>query len=108
MQAHVRDALLARAPAPERPVVQAAIDSLFADWIATNTEQTSGGDSFTYAGANLPRRLLTAPLDPRLEDLRPAHQRFVASRSTPDVEPNVTLKILGPDGQRIANAQDIG
>lgn len=107
VQNRVRDALLARAPEPERPVVQAAIDSLFADWIATNTEQTSGGDSFTYAGANLPRRLLIAPLDPRLENLRPAHRRFVASRSMRDVEPNVTLKVLGPDGQRIANAQDI-
>jgi len=103
----VRDALLARSPESERPVVQAAIDSLFADWIATETEQTSGGDSFTYAGANLPRRLLIAPLDPRLEELRPAHQRFVASRSMRDVEANVTLKILGPDGQRIGNAQDI-
>ena len=34
-------------------------------------------------------------------------QRFVASRSMRDVEPNVTLRILGPNGQPIANAQDI-
>lgn len=107
VQEHVRSTLLARAPESERSVLQAAIDSLFADWIATNTEQTSDGGSFSYAGENLPRRLLVAPLDPRLDGLRPAHQRFVASRSMRDVEPNVVLKILGPDGQKISNAQDV-
>jgi hypothetical protein len=107
VQDHVRTTLLARAPESERPMLQAAIDALFQDWIATNTEQTSDGGSFSYAGESLPRRLLVAPLDPRLEGLSPAHQRFVASRSMRDVEPNVVLKILGPDGHKIANAQDV-
>jgi hypothetical protein len=107
VQTHVRDALLARAPTAEKAVVKAAVDSLFADWVATSAEQASGGDPFTYNGASLPRRLLIAPLDPALDGLKPAHQRFVASRSMRDVEPNVALKVLGPDGQRIHNAQDI-
>lgn len=107
VQAHVRDALLERAPASERPMLQVAIDRLFADWITTSAAQTSNGDSFSYAGDKLPRRLLLAPLDPALDGLSPEHQRFVASRSMRDVEPNVVLKVLGPNGQPIANAQDI-
>ena len=107
VQDHVRKTLLARAPQADHGFLKSAIDALLADWIATNSEQTSNGDSFTYGAASLPRRLLIAPLDPRGNDMSPGHQRFVASRSMRDVEPNVTLRILGPNGQPIANAQDI-
>lgn len=103
----VRTAVVERAPPSERAAVGAAVDTLLDDWVETAREQTEHGGAFGYAEGNLPRRLLIAPLDPALPNLSPSHRRFVASRSMRDVEPNVTLKVLGPDGQKIANAQDI-
>lgn len=107
LRAKVRAAIVDRAPQSERASVSAAVDKVLDDWMDTAREQTAEGGSFVYAEASLPQRLLVAPLDPALPNLRPAHQHFVASRSMRDVEPNVVLKILGPNGQKIVNAQDV-
>ena len=107
VQAKVKQAIVDRAPGVARTVVAAAVDAVLADWIATAQTQTAEGGSFVYDGLGLPRRLLIAPLDPVIRTLDLPHQRFVASRSMRDVEPNVVLKVLGPEGQTIVNAQDI-
>jgi hypothetical protein len=107
LRAKVRAAIVDRAPQSERTRVGAPLDKVLDDWMETAREQTAEGGSFVYADASLPRRLLVAPLDPALPNLSAAHRHFVANRSMRDVEPNVVLKILGPDGQKIVNAQDV-
>ena len=44
--------------------------------------------------------------EPRLHLAAP-HQRFIAGRSMRDVEPNVALKVRDPNGNTIANADDL-
>jgi hypothetical protein len=54
---------------------------------------------FTYSENN---RLLSYPLDPGAQNLKPEHQRFAAARSMRDVEPNVQLKLRDPYGQPLS------
>ncbi len=107
LQAKVRAAIVDRAPIERHVAVGAAVDIVLADWLATAQVQTAQGGSFVYADAKLPQRLLIAPLDPAWNNLDKPHQRFVASRSMRDVEPNVVIKVLSPEGNKIANAQDV-
>jgi len=107
----VRDAFVARAPAGDLAGGHAAlvriIDRLIAAWLLTVTEQTAGGDSFSYARARSPRRLLHAPLDTGIDNLSPSHRLFIAGRSMRDVEPSVALKVRDPQGRTIADADDL-
>ena len=54
-----------------------------------------------------PHRLLHMPLAPEIANLSAAHQRFVAGRSMRDVEPSVALNPRDPQGETIANADDL-
>ena len=64
-------------------------------------------DLVAYAKKKSPHRLLHMPLEPEIGNLAEAHRRFVAGRSMRDVEPNVTLKVRDPNGNTIANADDL-
>jgi hypothetical protein len=84
-----------------------AIVTLLDAWMATADEQIANGAPFAYSRAGARSHLLQNPLDPALENLMPAHRRFVAGRSMRDVEPNVLLKVRDPWGGEIANAGDL-
>lgn len=107
----VRDTIIDRAPeaavAGGREALAAAVDSLLADWIQVADEQTATGRPFAYTRDGGPQRLLYPPLDPAIPNLSVPHQRFVCGRSMRDVEPNVHLKVLDPEGRQIANADDV-
>lgn len=110
--ARVRNAIVARAPEDSvtggRATLAALIDRTVAAWIETAKERLSGGDTFVYAAKPNPNnRLLLTPLEPGIDNLPNAHQRFVAGRSMRDVEPNVALKVRDPGGQTIAHADDL-
>lgn len=107
----IRDAIVDRAPeqmiAGGRAALAALVDDIFDAWIETSDEQTSGGSAFAYAKKKSPHRLLHMPLEPEIANLLEPHRRFVAGRSMRDVEPNVTLKVRDPQGNPIANADDL-
>jgi hypothetical protein len=107
----VREALVARAPSSDiaggHEALVRMIDGLIAAWLQTVTEQTAGGDSFAYARARSPRRLLHAPLDTGIGNLSPGHRLFIAGRSMRDVEPSVALKVRDPQGRTITDADDL-
>jgi len=73
----------------------------------TADEQSQGGNVFGYAEKRSPHRLLHMPLAPEIPNLSAAHQRFVAGRSMRDVEPSVALNPRDPNGEKIANADDL-
>ncbi|MGA7329278.1 MAG: DISARM system helicase DrmA [Rhodomicrobium sp.] len=99
-----RDVLLRRAgrspvgPAGGLAMLDNAITELVNDWISV--AEDFRGDSLSYGGNG--NRLLSYPLDPRVQNLKPEHQRFAAARSMRDVEPNVQLKLRDPYGQSLS------
>jgi hypothetical protein len=107
----VRDSIVDRAPeqkiAGGRAALSKLIDDILDAWIETCDEQAAGGNAFAYSKKKSPHRLLHMPLEPEIENLAEAHRRFVAGRSMRDVEPNVTLKVKDPNGNTIANADDL-
>ena len=108
----VRDSIVDRAPermiAGGRAALSALIDDILDAWIETADEQAAGGNVFAYSRKKSPHRLLHMPLEPEIGNLAEPHRRFVAGRSMRDVEPNVTLKVRDPNGNTIANADDLG
>jgi hypothetical protein len=98
-----REVLLRRAgrspagPAGDTPMLDNAITELINAWISVAADYR--GDVFTYSEN---KRLLSYPLDPRAQNLKPEHQRFAAARSMRDVEPNVQLKLRDPFGQSLS------
>ncbi len=72
---------------------------------ATAEVQTATGNPFYYG--RRAQRLLHVPLDPALPNLSPEHRRFIAGRSTRDVEPNAVLKLRDPYNNPIAGAEDL-
>ncbi|MGZ8409622.1 MAG: helicase-related protein, partial [Hyphomicrobium sp.] len=111
IRAAVLDTILARAGADAIPGGQPAlvrqVEDLLDAWIATADEQAAGGNVFRYALSRSPHRLLHMPLEPDIENLSERHRRFVAGRSMRDVEPSVALKVKDPQGNMIANADDL-
>ena len=109
--ARVRDLILARAPASAivggSQALSDQIDAILEDWLDTVDVQTAGGSSFRYREAKSPQRLLHQPLELGVDNLPPAHKRFLAGRSMRDVEPTVQLKVRAPKGEPIANADDL-
>jgi hypothetical protein len=83
------------------------VDALLDAWIETAEAQAAGGNVFGYADKKSPHRLLHMPLAPEIANLSAAHARFVASRSMRDVEPSVALNSRDPQGNTIANADDL-
>jgi hypothetical protein len=83
------------------------IAALLDAWMKTADELTANGAPFAYSRTGARSHLLQNPLDPALDNLTPAHRRFVAGRSMRDVEPNVVLKVRDPWGGEIANAGDL-
>jgi hypothetical protein len=110
-RAAVRDAIVGRAPDNAIPGGKAAlaklVDELLDDWIATADAQAAGGNVFGYAGGKSPHHLLHMPLAPEIANLSAAHQHFVAGRSMRDVEPSVALNPRDPQGNKIAQADDL-
>lgn len=100
LRAKVREVILRRAPEADvvggRQALGAAVDHLFATWIALAQEQTATGGDFCYGPAT--HALLHDPLDPQLDNLDPGYQAFVAGRSMRDVEATVPLEICQPNG----------
>ena len=76
-------------------MLDSAVTELVNAWISVASDFK--GDGLTYSGNG--NRLLSYPLDPRAQNLKPDHQRFTAARSMRDVEPNVQLKLRDPYGQ---------
>jgi hypothetical protein len=109
--ARVRDLILARAPASAiaggPQALSDQIDAILEDWMDTVDLQTAGGSPFRYREAKSPQRLLHQPLELGVDNLPPAHKRFLAGRSMRDVEPPVQLKVRAPRGEPIANADDL-
>jgi hypothetical protein len=109
--ARVRNVILARAPASAiaggSQALSDQIDAILEDWMDTVDVQTAGGSSFRYREAKSPQRLLHQPLELGVDNLPPAHKRFLAGRSMRDVEPPVQLKVRAPKGEPIANADDL-
>jgi hypothetical protein len=109
--AQVRDLILARAPSSAivagSQALSDQIDAVLEDWMNTVDVQTAGGSSFRYREAKSPQRLLHMPLELGVDNLSPAHKRFLAGRSMRDVEPSVSLKVRAPKGELIANADDL-
>ena len=109
--ARVRDLILARAPASAiaggPQALSDQIDAILEDWMDTVDVQTAGGSPFRYREAKSPQRLLHQPLELGVDNLPPAHKRFLAGRSMRDVEPPVQLKVRAPKGEPIANADDL-
>ena len=107
----VRDLILARAPstaiAGGTQALSDNIDAILNDWLDTVDEQTAGGGSFRYRESRSPQRLLHQPLELGIDNLAPAHKRFLAGRSMRDVEALVQLKVRAPKGEVIANADDL-
>jgi hypothetical protein len=107
----VRDAIVGRAPANAIPggsaALAAMVDGLLDAWIETAEEQSAGGNLFGYANRKSPHRLLHMPLAPEIPNLSESHKRFVAGRSMRDVEPSVALNPRDPQGNFIANADDL-
>lgn len=110
-RAAVRDAIVARAPDNAIPGGKAAlgtlVESLLNAWIETADAQAAGGNAFGYAEKKSPNRLLHMPLSPELANLSPSHALFVAGRSMRDVESSVALSPRDPNGNVIANADDL-
>jgi hypothetical protein len=110
IKVRVREALVARAPecqvAGGHSALRARIDALFDGWLETADEQTSGGASFRYREGSLAQHLLHRPLEPGVENLKPAHREFVAGWSMRDVEPSVQLQVRDPWGGEI-KADDV-
>ena len=100
LQAKVRQTIIDRAPddaiAGGKAALGAAIDRLMAGWIALAADQTATGGDFYYGPAT--HALLHDPLDPKLGNLDPMYQAFVAGRSMRDVEATVPLEICQPNG----------
>jgi hypothetical protein len=111
IRAAVRETILARAGADGILGSQAAlaqqVEDLLDAWVATAEEQAAGGNVFRYARSRSPHRLLHMPLEPGINNLTERHRRFVAGRSMRDVEPSVSLKVKDPQGNAIANADDL-
>ncbi len=111
VMAAVRNFIVSRAPpsavAGGSAALGAMIDQVFADWVSTAHDQAAGGNTFAYARKKSPHRLLHQPLEPEIDNLTPAHARFVAGRSMRDVEPAVRMKVKDPYGTPIANADDV-
>ena len=111
VMAAVRNFIVSRAPpsavAGGSAALGAMIDQVFADWISTAHDQAAGGNTFAFARKKSPHRLLHQPLEPEIDNLTPAHARFVAGRSMRDVEPSVRMKVKDPYGTPIANADDV-
>jgi hypothetical protein len=107
----VRDAIVARAPdrmiAGGRAALAALIDDILDAWITTADDQAAGGNAFGYAARKSPHRLLHMPLEPEIDNLPELHRQFVAGRSMRDVELSVALKVRDPQGNTIANADDL-
>jgi hypothetical protein len=95
LRAQVKEAILSRAPQAAQADVGAGVDRLLAALTAVEAEI---GVKLTYTlRSNGSEALLRAPLDRQLPNLAPEHQLFQAARSMRDVEPNVQLRIYGPD-----------
>jgi hypothetical protein len=111
IRAAVRDTILARAGADlfpgGQPALAQQVEDLLDAWIATAEEQAAGGNVFRYARSKSPHRLLHMPLEPEINNLSERHRRFVAGRSMRDVEPSVSLKVKDPQGNTIANTDDL-
>ena len=103
----ITDRALKRMNAVGGAALSKLIDDILDAWIETSDEQAAGGNAFAYAKKKSPHRLLHMPLEPEIGNLAEPHRRFVAGRSMRDVEPSVTLKVMDPYGNKIANADDI-
>ncbi|MCP4304900.1 MAG: hypothetical protein GY788_08515 [bacterium] len=110
-RARVRDAIVARAPDAAvtggKAELSRMIDEILDEWIKTADDMAAGGDAFVYRRGTTPGRLLHTPLDQALPNLQPAHRKFVAGWSMRDVEPEVLMSVKDPDGNPIAQADDL-
>ena len=90
-----------------RAALKSLVDGLLDAWIETADAQAAGGNVFGYADKKSPHRLLHMPLSPEIANLSASHARFVAGRSMRDVESSVALNPRDPNGNAIANADDL-
>ena len=92
--------LLERAPANAIPGGHQALENSIVELINAwrNVSKEFEDEGLSYSEDC---RLLNYPLDPKVLNLHPDHQRFVAARSMRDVEPSVVLKLRDPYGQNV-------
>jgi hypothetical protein len=91
-------------PAELEPKVRATVASLLDDWASLAYERNADGTAFGYAALpGVTKALLREMLDPELALADPREQRFRAPRSLRDVEPNVLLRKVAPNGAAIGD-----
>ena len=84
--------------------VRATVASLLDDWASLAHDRNADGTAFGYAALpGVTRALLREMLDPELALADPREQRFRAPRSLRDVEPNVLLRKVAPNGAAIGD-----
>jgi hypothetical protein len=82
--------------------VRAKVTSLLDDWASLAHDYRAAGTAFGYAlQPGVTKALLREMLDPELRHANDRERRFRAPRSLRDVEPNVLLRKLMPNGSEI-------
>jgi hypothetical protein len=82
--------------------VRAKVTSLLDDWASLAHDYRAGGTAFGYAlQPGVSKALLREMLDPELRHADERERRFRAPRSLRDVEQNVLLRQLMPNGSEI-------
>jgi hypothetical protein len=82
--------------------VRSTVASLLDDWASLAHERNADGMAFAYAAyPGVTKALLREMLDPELALADRREQRFRAPRSLRDVEPNVLLRKVAPNGATI-------
>ncbi|HEV8363089.1 MAG TPA: DISARM system helicase DrmA [Gemmatimonadaceae bacterium] len=84
-----------------RARLEARVGDLFDSWIRVASEKETSRADLQYGTELAVPSLLHAPLDPELEKLTVDARKFRAHQSLRDVESNVNLWIMRPDGSYI-------
>jgi len=93
------DGLQTAGAPPLSPAVRQRVGSLLDDWASLAHDYLSGGTAFGYAErGGVTKPLLRDMLDRDLRTADPRERQFRAPRSLRDVEPNVLLRKIAPNG----------
>jgi hypothetical protein len=86
--------------------LRSRVGDLLDSWQRVAAEKEAGRADLQYGTELQLPRLLYAPLDPELQKLTADARKFKANRSLRDVEANVNLWIMRPDGSYIAPQEE--
>ena len=86
--------------------LRSRVADLLDSWQRVAAEKEAGRADLQYGTELQLPRLLYAPLDPELAKLTADARKFKANQSLRDVEANVNLWIMRPDGSYIAPQEE--